>query len=77
VKKAINTLKKAGCKCKSLDQNQLEIAKKNNLKIKHLTKVVHCEASTGLMNSVVWRVGLMLEMDKIYDIGIGKEYLGL
>jgi len=73
----VKRLEEAGCKCNLMDQDKLESAKENNPKIRHLTTVIHCEVSTGFMNSIVWRAGIMIVENKIDDIGIGKEYMGL
>lgn len=73
----VKTLEVAGCSCKLVDQNKLENAKKNDSKIRHLTNVIHCELSTSFMKSIVWRVGIMIVGNRIDDIGIGKEYMGL
>ena len=73
----LNTLKGAGCVCLRMDSEKLDKAKINNKKIKHLTDVVHCEVSIGLINRIAWRAGIMIVKNKIDDIGISKEYIGL
>tara|TARA_Y100000389_G_C17444416_1_gene510681 strand:+ start:430 stop:834 length:405 start_codon:yes stop_codon:yes gene_type:complete len=73
----ITTLEQSGGKCEYMDEAKLKKAQKNNNKIKHLTNVVHCETFTGLIKGLAWRVSIMIANDKIDDIGVSKEYMGL
>jgi hypothetical protein len=77
VKELVKTLERSGGKCSDVDSKKLEKAKINNPKIKHLTNVIHCEVLVGFINPIAWRVGVMAVENKIDDIGIGKEYMGL